>query len=50
MKCCPCDGVAAKTWIFGCSAFLLLIALILGLLWPDLATKMLYQVSFLDFK
>lgn len=42
--CCECCSVTQrKIWVFGCAAFILLIAIILGVLWPTLALKILHS-------
>ncbi|XP_037024619.1 protein croquemort-like [Bradysia coprophila] len=41
---CKCCSTAQKQyWVFGCGVFLLLLALIVGLLWPTLAWNILYS-------
>lgn len=42
--CCKCSVPQKKYWIWGCSAFWLLFALVLGLIWPMLSSKILYSM------
>lgn len=43
-----CKSSVNRIWYFGCSTVILLVALCLGLLWPPIAIKILYQKLVLE--
>lgn len=43
--CVNCSATKKKYWVFGCSTFFLLFALLIGLLWPIIATSILHKVK-----
>lgn len=42
--CSCCTATTKKYWVFGCGSGILLLALIVGLLWPTLSLQVLYSV------